>query len=781
MPHFNYLPDWPWLAGAGLLVAALLFVSYYLAVGKPKWWLRVCLLALRWVAIASVVVCLLDPQRVEETRHSQTSQVALLVDNSRSMSIKDVPEGRLGSAKNWLRQQLLPVWPANVTRSSYTFGQSLESIPQIDNASPTGGVTALAGALQHLLALPGEQPLAGVILCSDGNENANGDALAVARLFRRKGIPIYTATFGSTEEPRDIVVENVQVKPAVPNEAPTRIALTLRAPGFTNQMVPIQIRHGNRVVATQQVRLTGGEQRVEMDFTPREKGFQTYEASIPAQPGEWLASNNRRLFGLEVIDPTIRVIYMEGTPQQPGAPMPEWKYLKDALESDPHIKVKVLYQLLSQNSEGGQRRHTVDVDPESGDKAYPVNHPTRGFPRTMADLLNYDVVIHSDIKVQSFSDEQLQNIARLVEQSGGGFIMIGGNSAFGKGGYQKTVLDRIIPVAMQQYADSVKMLFQMQSPSSAFEHPVMAIGATREETRKIWTEKFPCFYGFNRVDRPKPGAIVLGVTPPAANPGAYAQGYAGKVVLAVQEIGKGRSMAFTSDTTRSWGVGFETLWGERLNPSLPLTEANCDARYYRSFWINAIRWLGAGKIGKTNNAVTLEMSQSYSLPNQPATARIKVRDDALREISGAAVSLILSTGRGNAFTNRATFDPATLSYGAELRPAVAGNYTVTASATLNGQKLGDDQQLLVCEAVDPEMLDVRAKPEIMAGIARASGGKALPVDAKNPPSLSSIFGGAPPATISYHHTPLWDKPWWLAGILGLLTLEWVVRRLRGMA
>ena len=82
-----------------------------------------------------------------------------------------------------------------------------------------------------------------------------------------------------------------------------------------------------------------------MDFTPQMKGFQVYEVNVPGQPGEWLATNNRRAFGLEVVDPTMRVIYMEGTPQQPESTMPEWKYLKDALESDPNIKVKVLYRL----------------------------------------------------------------------------------------------------------------------------------------------------------------------------------------------------------------------------------------------------------------------------------------------------------------------------------------------------------------------------------------------------------------------------------------------------
>ncbi len=781
MTHFHYLPDWPWLAGAGLLAAAILFYSYYRAVGKPKWWLRVCLLTLRWLAIAGVIVCLLDPQRVEEILHQQSSQVAVLLDTSRSMGLQDVKGGRLRAAQSWLNQQLLLVWPASVTRPLFTFNQSLEPLAQIDKASPTGGVTALAGALQRLLALPGDEPLGGVILCSDGNENANGDALALAKLFHRKGIPIHTATFGTTEEPRDIVMENVQVKRAVPNQAPTRLVLTLRAPGFTNQMVPVQIRQGGRLIATQQVRLAGGEQRVEMELTPRERGYQIYEAIIPPQPGEWLTANNRRAFGLEVIDPTLRVIYMEGTPQQPGAPMPEWKYLKDALESDPHIKVKVLSQSAPSGADAGQRRRPGEIDPESGHRVYAVNHPAKGFPRTMEDLLRYDVIIHSDIKMQLFSAEQLQNIARFVERSGGGFIMIGGNSAFGKGGYHKTILDRIIPVAMQQYADSAKMMFQMQTPSKSLDHPVMALGATKEETLKIWTEKFPSFYGFNRVDRPKPGATVLGQTPGFENGDAYTRSYGKRVVLAVQDIGKGRSMAFTSDTTRAWGVDFETLWGERINPTLPLTEANCDSRYYRAFWINAIRWLAAGKVGKTNNAVTLELSQSYSLPNQPTTARIKVCDNESRELSGAQVSVVWSASGVSPVTNRATMDSTRLSYVAEVRPPAAGNYTVTASAVLNAQKLGDDQQLLICEEADVEMLDVRAKPEVMAEIARASGGKDLTADPKNHALLASIFENAPPPTVNYRHTPLWDKAWWLAAILALLTMEWIVRRLRGMA
>ena len=61
MIQFSYVPDWRWLLGAGVLTAGLLFLAYYLAVGRPKWSLRLGLLTLRWVVLAGIVVCLLDP------------------------------------------------------------------------------------------------------------------------------------------------------------------------------------------------------------------------------------------------------------------------------------------------------------------------------------------------------------------------------------------------------------------------------------------------------------------------------------------------------------------------------------------------------------------------------------------------------------------------------------------------------------------------------------------------------------------------------------------------
>jgi uncharacterized membrane protein len=771
MIRFTYMPELRWLIVSAALSAAAVVLSYTWAKGRANRWLRLGLAGLRWLVITGLVLCLLDPEWFEAIKHQQKSRIAVLLDTSRSMGIKDIPQGRLPAAQHWLQNQFASVAPGDVGIDYYTFNQSLAPLNSVDSATASGDATGLADALQGLLAVPHDEPLAGVVVCSDGIENVTRDPESVARLYHRKGIPIHTLTVGTTNDVQDIILENVQVKRAVPNQAPTKIGVSIRAAGYRGLAVPVQILHANRVVASQELKLKDGPQTVELDFTPRERGFQVYEVKIPVQSGEWLATNNRRMFGLEVLDPTIRVIYMEGTPQQPGSPIPEWKYLKDALESDANIKVKTLYRQFGAN---GQFLNTVDADPETGEHIYPVEHPTKGFPRTMAELLTYDVVIHSDIRTDSFSGEQLKNMARLVEEFGGGFVMIGGNSAFGKGGYHRTILDQIIPVAMQQENDSHARPISLRVPVGALVHPVMAIGSTRQETEQIWTEKFPTLYGCNLVDRAKPGAVVLGVD------GAARNQYGPRLLLAVQNIGKGRSMAFTSDTTRSWGRDFETIWGELINPALPLAEGNCDSRYYRQFWVNAVRWLAAGRIGKTNNPVVLELAESYCSTGEKVAASVKVNGNDHVPLSTAKVALCLSTTGQTNVIIQAAYDRASQSYEADLVPPRDGSYTVTATANSNGKKLGEDRQLLVCESGDREMADLRAKPELMASLASISGGKTFSISEKSP-QLSGVFGTPPPANIEYRHSPLWDKWWWLSLFLVLLTIEWSVRRLSGMA
>ena len=772
MMRFTLLPEPHWLVLGGFITVALLIASYASARGRTQRWVRGLCAFLRLLAIVGLVVCLLDPQWIEKTIHPRRARLAVLLDTSRSMATADVAGGRLGAAQAWIERHLRSTLPDSIDLLRLRFS---DTVAMETNSAPSraeGPSSAIAKALDSLTHLPTGEPVTGVLLVSDGIETGGLDPADSARRLRRHGLRVHTLLSGTTNELQDVRITGLEVRRAVAENAPTRVTVAVRSPGFAGKTVTVQVRKDGQILAAKPLALDGQSQHLDLEFTPRLRGFQIYEVSVSASAGEWLASNNQRPFGLEVVDPTLRVLYMEGTPQNNQSPQPEWKYLKDALQSDPGIKVTTLYRQFGNN---GQYLNTVDADPETGERIYPVEHPTHGFPRTLSGLLDYDVVIHSDIRRDSFTPLQVTNMARLVEEFGGGFLMIGGNSAFGRGGYHQTLLDRIIPVAMEGAFDSSKEDFQPKVPRAAWTHPIVAIGADPEETRKIWTDKFPTLHGINRMERAKPGAQVLAYADNAP------QGFDGDVLLAVQEVGRGRTMAFTSDTTRSWGADFETLWGEPRNPKWPVTEDNCDNRYYRRFWVNAIRWLAAGRSSRTNPPVVLDLSNAYITPGATASASIQVRDQTQREVTDAEVTLFAGSGTSSNAVGVARFDPTRRAYVAPVSLQRAGTFVISAVARRGEEWLGVDRQLLVAESVDPEMADLQARPTVMDAIARAGEGLAHRVEDTPASGLESLWKDLPAPTVEFHRKPLWDRPVFLAILLGLLVLEWSLRRWKGLA
>ena len=113
MIEFSYKPDWLWLALAATAATAFVLWSYSTAIGRPKKPLRFLLFGLRLLVLAGVLLCLLDPQRVERLEHPQSARLAVLLDTSRSMAIRDLPQDRLTTAETWLRDTVLPVLPPN--------------------------------------------------------------------------------------------------------------------------------------------------------------------------------------------------------------------------------------------------------------------------------------------------------------------------------------------------------------------------------------------------------------------------------------------------------------------------------------------------------------------------------------------------------------------------------------------------------------------------------------------------------------------------------------------
>lgn len=76
--------------------------------------------------------------------------------------------------------------------------------------------------------------------------------------------------------------------------------------------------------------------------------------------------------------------------------------------------------------------------------------PPAGFPKSLAELEDFDLVIFSDAPAEAFRQEQLQMLASWVKDFGGGFLMIGGEHSFGAGGYALTPLATLLPVRLER-------------------------------------------------------------------------------------------------------------------------------------------------------------------------------------------------------------------------------------------------------------------------------------------------------------------------------------------
>ncbi len=72
--------------------------------------------------------------------------------------------------------------------------------------------------------------------------------------------------------------------------------------------------------------------------------------------------------------------------------------------------------------------------------------PAEGVPRSLSELQRFDCLMLSNVPATAMTLQQMEIIRTYVQDLGGGLVMLGGDQAFGLGGYYKTTLEEILPV-----------------------------------------------------------------------------------------------------------------------------------------------------------------------------------------------------------------------------------------------------------------------------------------------------------------------------------------------
>ncbi|MEJ7592913.1 MAG: glutamine amidotransferase [Planctomycetaceae bacterium] len=715
----------------------------------------------RLIVLALLFGVLLNPvERREHRLPDQPAQVQFLVDSSRSMALEQ-PQSRslqvqqaIQNVNSQLQQQ------ANHPQVQlFRFGQQLSSAADLSQLQPIDNVTRLAEALEQLPSRFSRELPRGVVVFSDGVVDDSERLEEVAAAFRDIEVPIHVYPIGDSQLRGDVAIDELVVPPRVDAGVKAPIRGIVRGTGYGGERVVLQVRAADRPqlppLATLPVTLSEMPQPFELivEANP-ECGELVLE--VPSLEGEVSDENNRVPFQLSKATRKLKVLYMEGT----GAS--EFRWVRDALTEDKDIECVSLVA----DQQYVQRPRLLRVD-----DAY------RGFPATREELLQFDCVICSDISIGAFTREQLDWTVELVDKQGGGFMMVGGITSFGAGGWDQTVWDQLIPVDMTGGRIGRGWLyhnFNVKIPEEALTHPIWKIVEDPAQNRRV-LEAMPRFFGTNYMQRLKPAATILAVSAtPIPQAGIMP-------IFACQSYGRGRTFAFAPDTTADWGRDFESQWGEG------------DNRYFRRFWRNAVRWLTENSLSG-NRRLQIETDRVIYRAGQPIQITARAFDEQLRETidyqiaaqaksnaTGTPAPITMSTPlvptpQGTSYTGE--LDSLTLTSTTDAdASAVLSSHEIEVIATDNGKEVSRSTTRVMVLPDLHELVQPRAKSDVLEHLASATGGTTL----RGPAELASLLRNmrATPGDSVISRQPLWDSPWLAILIITLLAVEWALRRLSG--
>jgi uncharacterized membrane protein len=729
----NPLP--PWALAAAVAGCALVgWMAYRRASLAPRQ--RAALSMLRGAALAWLVVCLMRPV-VAAHPDRDNAIVPILVDASRSMSLPgEGGQPRIQQARALLHQILTSTMAPDLVREPLAFGDRV-SPADPNTLEAHDAHTNIGGALQAVRERYRGQPIAGVILLSDGGDNGTIDLERAAE----DGPPVYAVGVGPSSPLRDREVLGVTTADAVLDGASIDVTATAVAHGYGDAPFQLRLLENGRAIDLRSIRPAADGAPVSAVFTvsPKRGAAAVYTIEVPPAADELVLENNARSVAGPPPRPPLRVLLVQ------GAPGFEHAFLERALASDPAIQIDSVVR--KGRDDRGQDTFYVQSSVGAGEALL------GGIPASRAALFAYDVVVLANIDADALSETRAELLRAFVSERGGGLLVLGARG-FERQGLRGTPLEAVLPLDVSDRASGVAAA---ANPSAATNrvtltaageaHPMMQIGASPAETRKRWAA-MPPLAAVSPLGGPRPGSTVLALT---GGPGGVT-----RALVAVQRVGEGRAMVFAGEASWRWRM------------MLP-----ADDHSYERFWRQSIRWLGQ------NAPRPVQITSPAASAPGDLSIRVTARDAAFvaQHDATVGVQLVSPDGRTVGARVRAREDGYG-NYGATITAPQAGLYRVVATAHRNAQDLGTATGALLVGGVDDELTDPRLNTGTLSRIARASHGAVI--TPREIPAILARLRAAAPTVVRLEREDLWNRPWSFAMLAAFLSTEWLARRRWGL-
>lgn len=744
---------WLWLV---LLLAALALLAYtyrgiYERTGARLAW---GLAALRCGAVMLLLLALARPAWVRGRELVDPGRVAVIVDDSLSMSLADAT----GRSRYARARQALKVLQQAAGKGQ---GPPLEidvfdidgellanGPPREPRAERTDLTRALRGAAARLRA----RPLVALVLISDGMDNSGVEQFSeLAEL----PVPVFALGFAPDADAArlDLALHAVRAPQRVMVNNECEVTCELAKTGGPALAATLAIKRGSEILTSQEIALPEGSSRqpVVLRLRPQEPGAFVLTAQVDAEPGERLAANNVRHFPLQVDAEGIKVLYLEGYLRY------EFRFLKNRLEEDPDINLAAVVR-----------------------RANPQAAPALSAGNLLTDerLREFEVLILGDMQANLLTTAEYEALLRWLESPGAdgrrrALLVLGGYHSFGPAGLRTTPLAQALPVTFGDEGPlQSEQPFVLEPTEAGRQHPMFQILEDRAQNAALWAAA-PPLAGCPLFERIKPGAEVLAVNPQVELSGQPA------AVVVTHRYGEGRVMVLGADTTWRWSF-------------LPRLAGQGDTLFAR-FWSQAIRWLAGRQIQTERPPLVASTDKPDYALGTAATIRIVLDPDAARAAAASAKAgaphaaagdlgevvceVLDADNRSRTVPVRALpADP--LVFQGTYTASRAGRYRALASLVLQGKTVANQAAEFLVYGSDLELADSGTNRDLLRSLARLTGGQYR--DVADAAALAAALPRRERRTHIVERREFWTSPASRTIVfccfLAAVTAEWVLRR-----
>ncbi len=528
------------------------------------------------------------------------------------------------------------------------------------------------------------------------------------------GVPIYALSTGGPDHPPDVQIVRTELAGGAYVGQKLELQVEVRAWHFAGRRTTVHLYESERRFDSAEVTLGDDGQIVTVGL-----------GHTPERGGPHLYRVVvEALEGESTTDNNEELVYVDVQEERirvlllGAAPGAELAFLRRALESDSRVNLE-----LPERLQADMLRTTL-AGPE-------------------ATLAEYDVVVMVDPGAAALQGEPAEALTAWVE-SGGGMLMLFGLHTV-RDWMAGSPVAGLLPFELpaRPYLSSEPVRLRMSA--AAGNHPVtrQSEGSTHADP---WT-RLPPLPGYVQAAAVRSGATTLLETDEDD----------GMPVVMADRAGEGRVVA--------------VLAGGFWRTELLASGTGGNPEVVRRLWRNAVQWLS--RAGNGGRVRVWSESPVYRSGGRLEFAG-QVFDELLRPQEGAEVSLELEPGQ----VSIPLLDQGGGHYRAQWPTPEPGEYRFTASAAVAGREIGQDEGHFVVEPYTLESVDMRANPELLAEMARVSGGVALPLQ-----HWAELLEHMPLQRRVQRERAvysLWPLSWSLAVVLVLLVLEWTLRKRYGM-